>query len=274
MRQLFHSLGVVSLLALCAVATPGHAQSQDNTFSGALAPAHNPGETKQPEGYRGVMPGHVAAPPQQPVQAQTPDPAAKPAKKMPRTAPVADDQPDAAAAAAPTARTPRNKHNMSTPDGGMSVRPGFEKHKALTAEDLKQIAAMTGIEVHLDQIPENMANAIHMPAHVYPIVSLPQPRIDGMLPLEFSAKQMVDKEMQDVSAASNLSPEAHRKALGDAVTVLSNFAHSARVKRDMPAEIYQTMGVPSTYINESHEGAAKAAERLEAAIKTLQQQQQ
>ena len=266
--MLFHSLGFVSLLALCIAApVPGRAQTQDNTFSGALAPAHKPGETKQPEGYRGVIPGHTGAAPEQPIQAQPQDDntGKKPAKRMPRVAPTSDDS---ETGAIPSRQ--QRKHSVSTPDGGMSTRPGFEKHKALTADDLKQIAAMTGIEIRLDQMPGNMADAIHMPAHVYPLVSLPSPRIDGMLPLEFGAKQMIDKEMQDVTNAGNLSPEARKKVVDDAIVILSNFAHSARVKRDMPSEIYETMGVPKTYINESKESSSKAAERLEAAIKTLQ----
>lgn len=279
MNKLFH-FGVVSLLALCvAVPLSAHAQSAtntqappENTFSGAIAPAHHPAETgKQPEGYRGVLPGHTGPAPTQPVQAQSQDDDnAKPVKRMSRT-PKKDAED---AAQGDTQKSPRGKHAVSRPDRGMSQRPGFEKHKELTAEDLKQIAAMTGIEIRLDQIPTNMANAIHMPAHVYPLVSLPSPRVDGMLPLEFSAKQMIDKEMQDVDNAGKISPEAHEKALNDAITILSNFAHSARVKRDMPADIYQSMGVPNTYIQESKEGSGKAADRLEAAIKTLQQQQQ
>ena len=282
MSKLFHSLGFVSLLALC-VASPfqAHAQAtqvtpQDNTFSGAVAPAHRPSETGQPPaGYRGVIPGRVAPQPEpQDVQTQPVDENGKPAKRMQRAKPAprpAEQADEGDGTVQPTQRQPR-KHAVSTPDRGMSMRPGFEKHKALTAEDLKQIAAMTGIEVRLDQIPDNMANAIHMPAHVYPLVSLPQPRIDGMLPLDFSAKQMIDKEVEDVNNAAKISPEAHQKAVNDAIVVLSNFAHSARVKRDMPAEIYQTMGVPNTFIKESKEGSGKAADRLEAAIKDLQNQ--
>jgi hypothetical protein len=274
-NKLFHTMGVVSLLALC-VAVPLTAGAQttpqqpDNTFSGALAPAHPRSETnKPPEGYRGVMPGHTAPAPQQPVEASPQDDNGngKPTKRMPRTATkLKQDQQDQPGH--------HKQRAMSEPDRGMSVRPGFEKHKTLTAEDLKQIAAMTGIEVRLDQLPDNMQNAVHMPAHVYPLVSLPQPRVDGMLPLEFGAKQMIDKEMQDVDNAAKISPEARQKAVGDAITTLANFAHSARVKRDMPSEIYLTMGVPQTYIDESKEGSGKAAERLEAAIRTLQQQQQ
>ena len=287
MSKLFHSLGLVSLLALC-IASPfqAHAQStqatpQDNTFSGAVAPAQRPSETGQPPaGYRGVMPGHVAPlPEQQQTPVQPVDENGNPVKRMQRKPPPKPvektdraDQADQADQGDEAAQPQPRKHAVSTPDRGMSVRPGFEKHKPLTAEDLKQIAAMTGIEVRLDQIPDNMANAIHMPAHVYPLVSLPQPRIDGMLPLEFSAKQMIDKEMEDVNNASKISPEAHQKAVNDAIVTLSNFAHSARVKRDMPAEIYQTMGVPNSFIKESKEGSGKAADRLEAAIKDLQDQ--
>jgi hypothetical protein len=260
-RKLFHSLAVASLLALCAASTSAVAQSQDNTFSGAIAPApKTPDAAKEPPGYRGVLPGHVS-PLQHQDDGQAQSDQAQPKKKH------------NAQASAPQPRKP-NPSRMSTKDPGMSARPNFKKRDApLTAEDLKQIAAMTGVEVRLDKIPPNMQSAMHMPSHVYPLVSLPTPRRDGMLPNEYMAKQAIDRLMAQVNAASGISPEAKQKAMDDALTSMMNLASAMRIKRDMPTEIYQAMGVPSTYVSETHEGAAKATTRLEDAIKALQQQE-
>lgn len=256
MRKLFHSLSLLSVISFCAAVGPAQAQNRDNTFGGAIAPSPNSiNKQKEPEGYRGVIPGHVAplAQPQQ--ETQNPDAEAQ----------------DETQNKKPAAHTRR--HAMSVPDPGMSLRPGFRPHRTLTAEDLKQIAAMTGVEVRLDKIPPNMADAMHMPAHLYPIVSLPQPRRDGMLPPEFNAKQAIDRFNQQINEAAQVSPEAKKKAVDDAVTALSNLARFMRMQRDVPQEIYETMGVPATYVKESREGSGKAATRLEDELKTLQSMQ-
>ncbi len=260
MRKLFHSVAVASLLALCAASGAAVAQSQDNTFSGAIAPAPNSHNTaKEPEGYRGVIPGHVAPVPHQDDNSQA---------ATDTTAPKADGR----KAPRPQTAQRRAPRHMSAPDAGMSPRPGFHKQPALTAQDLKNIAAMTGVEVRIDKIPDNMKAAMHMPAHVYPLVSLPSPRRDGMLPAEYTAKEAIDRLMQQINDANNISPEAKQKAVDEAITSMNNLAGAMRIKRDMPMEIYQAMGVPQNYITETHEGSAKAVERLEAALKTVEQQ--
>lgn len=263
MRKLFHSWGMVSLLALCC-AFAGRVQAQENTFGGAIAPSqtHTPSTKQEPQGYRGVMPGHVAPVPKPEVQADTTDETPVkpvPTARAPRNHAVQEEQPDTPARGA---RKPR-----------MSMRPGASPPKPLTAEDLRQIAALTGIEVRMDKLANSLADAVHMPAHVYPLVSLPQPRVDGMLPMEVSAKGMIDKSMQDIKQASALSPEARRKAIDDSITALSNFARGARIERDMPADIYETVGAPPLYVSESREGAGKAAERLQEALKNLRKMQ-
>jgi hypothetical protein len=277
-KNLFQFLAIATLLAFCAVgANHGLAQGykglipdnssdqgSENTYGGAIAPSTKPksgGTKKEPQGYKGVIPGHVA--PAQPQQEETQaaaegeEGAEKPATPTKRV------KKPATAATSGGAR-PRG---MSTGERRMSSKPGYENRKMLTADDLKQLSAMTGIEIRLDQMPENMANAIHMPPHVYPVVSLPQPRIDGMLPIEFSAKQMIDKLMKDIETAP--SAEAREQVLADSISALSNFASGMRVRRDMPQELYTRMGVPENFVTETREGSSKAAKRLEEALKIM-----
>lgn len=277
MKKLIQSFAIALLLAFCAAGSgqglaqgykgviPDNSgdQGADNTYSGAIAPSnkprHNSGTKKEPEGYRGLIPGHVA--PQQPQQETQVAPDEDGTEK-PATATGASKKPV-------TAAKPAAKHtrDMSTGERKMTPRPGYENRKMLTADDLKQLSAMTGIEIRLDQMPENMANAIHMPPHVYPLVALPQPRIDGMLPIEFSAKQMIDKLMKDIETAP--SREARQQTIDDSISALSNFASGMRVRRDMPQELYTKMGVPETFVSETREGSASAAKRLEEAIKQM-----
>ena len=278
MKKLFQFLAIASLLAFFAAgASQGLAQGykglipdnssdqgSENTYGGAVAPSPKPksnsGTKKEPEGYRGLIPGHVA--PTQPQQDAQAEPDENTSKTKPATAAGGAKKP-----AADTAATGRQQRGMSTGERRMSSKPGYGNRKPLTTEDLKQLSAMTGIEIRLDQMPENMANAIHMPPHVYPLVSLPQPRIDGMLPIEFSAKQMIDKLMNDVNKAP--SPEARQQTLADAISALSNFASGMRVRRDMPQELYTKMGVPENFVVETREGSSKAAKRLEDALKVM-----
>lgn len=273
MKKLFQFSALALLLAFCAVGSgkglaqgykgviPDNSSGQgtDNTYGGAIAPSPKPkgGAKQEPEGYRGLIPGRVApAQPQQEAQAE-PD---EDGTTKPATATGRAKKPGATV-------TGRPDRSMSTGERRMSTRPGLENRKLLTAEDLKQLSAMTGIEIRLDKMPQNMAEAIRMPPHVYPVVSLPQPRIDGMLSVEFSAKQMVDKVMRDINQAP--SPEAREQIIADSIATLSNFASGMRVRRDMPQELYTRMGVPENFIVETREGSTKAAKRLEEALKAL-----
>ncbi|TAL28198.1 MAG: hypothetical protein EPN97_15200 [Alphaproteobacteria bacterium] len=277
MKKLFQFLAIATMLAFCAAgAHQGLAQGykglipdntgdqgSENTYGGAIAPSAKPknnGTKKEPQGYKGLIPGHVA-PAQTEQEAQT-EPGEEEGTEKPAAATKRVKKP--ATAATPAGARPRG---MSTGERKMSSKPGYENRKMLTADDLKQLSAMTGIEIRLDQMPENMANAIHMPPHVYPVVSLPQPRIDGMLPVEFSAKQMIDKLMKDIETAP--TAEAREKVLSDSISALSNFASGMRVRRDMPQELYTRMGVPENFVTETREGSSKAAKRLEDAIKIL-----
>lgn len=253
MGKLFRSFAVLSLVALCAgIAAEGFAQGY--TGGGALAPspAPSPGN-QQPRGYRGLIPGEVdPLPPQEQPQAQTP--------RQPRT---------------PAGRQPDPQMTYIPPDAQpdapkMTYAPGMTPSRMMTADELKRIAAAAGVQLQLDLVPAELVKNIHIPSRVYSVLSSPQHRIDGMLPTEFAVKRQIDITMEKIRLAP---ADARGKVIAEAIQTLSNARHGMRLGSDVPDVIFESMGAPAVYVQESREASGKALRRLTEAITQLRNMQ-
>jgi hypothetical protein len=221
-------------------------QNSQGTFSGAIAPAPKDKKeyNKSQAGYKNVMPGYVA-----PEKAQPPEPEEKLATEPEDKEPV---------------------HAMSTPaEPQMSHKPGTQKFAHFpTAEEIRQFAAATGVEISLPVLPEELTKDIHIRKKVYGLVSGPQPRMDGMLPVEFTTKRTIDQIMQEVGDPG-LSDDARKKAVDTALSRLNYFDTWLRSRAGVPDSVYAAMGVPAVYVDETREGATKSDARVKDAIKQL-----
>jgi hypothetical protein len=255
-RKLYQSFAVLSVCLLCG-AGPAYAQGGGYTGGGVLAPAPAPNTPKEePPGYRGLIPGRVDPAPeaQQPLPEQAQTPPRRPAPEAPT--PQMSYVPDGAAPAAPN----------------MSYAPGTAPTRMMTADELKRIAAAAGVQLRLDLVPAELVKNIHIPSRVYSLLSSPQYRIDGMLPTEFAIKRQIDVTMERIRGMRD--PEARRQAVGEAIRTLTNAKQGMRMSGEVPDVIFESMGAPAVYVQESREASANSLQRLAEALDQLRRMQQ
>jgi len=230
----------------------------DSGYAGVLAPPSAPENTGKdaPQGYSGVMPGKTAAP-QAGLDA---DPnAPKPAPKAANAkAPTGVDTSKAVGRFSPIDSLPK-----------MSVPKGVDARRhPLTVEQLKTLSALNAKGIDFNHITPQLAKALKLPEDAAEtLAKVQRPRIDGMLPAEFTAKRTIDSLMANVEKAPE--GDARKKLAQAAYDRLSNMADGYRTLGSVPDGIYKTMGVSDTYVQEEREGYGKATQRIHDALQTL-----
>lgn len=272
-RNLFLTTAVIAGLAFCI---PAFAQGYKGVMSdpkgsdgyGTVMPPSEKKETsKEPRGYRGLIPGETAPSntgsdtgDTNVTEADTHDEDVEdPVKKAPATQQSPRN--------ATQAKQPRMSSERQRPR--QTYVPGQgPRTPMLTAEQLKLISSLSGMKVDLKQLPENMRSIVKFNPKLYGLVSSPATRIDGMLPTEFGAKKMIDTNLYLIEQ-SNFTPEKKKEALIDLMIRLRQMADGLRLRNNIPGELYAQMGVPTIYVQEEKEGTAKGIARLDKAIKYI-----
>lgn len=234
------------------------APSGNGGYAGVVAPPSEPEDNGKdaPQGYSGLMPGKTAAP-QAGLDAYPNAP--KPAPK-------------AAAAKSPAGMDPSKAVGGFSPIDTlpkMSVPKGVDaQHHPLTVQQLKTLSALGAKGIDFNHITPQLAKALKLPEDAADtLAKVQRPRIDGMLPAEFTAKRTIDALMANVQKAPE--GDTRKKMAQAAYDRLSSMADGYRTLGSVPDGIYKTMGVSDTYVKEEREGYGKATDRIHDALQTL-----
>jgi hypothetical protein len=204
----------------------------------------------QPLGYKGLIPGYVPGQENNPPSAQT-----------------RNENSPASVYPAPENRTP----------APMSVAKGYvPPPKARTMADIK-LLSMTApdmIDWKTAQVPKEIEKTLAsmLTPQDKKNLTAPRYRIAGMLPREYSAKMKVDTVMAFVNNPK-ISDRARRESAAQAREKLVGYANFLENQSHIPDTIYQKMGVPDVYLQETREGEQKAIDRVESALKELRKYQ-
>ena len=151
----------------------------------------------------------------------------------------------------------------------ITYRPGFGPPlPAFTAEDMKRLAALEARHVDINRLTEEQLAEMGLPPETSAAINgLRSPRIDGMLPTEFTVKATIDGMMQLVTQRQG---EGRKQAAEAAYNRLSQMADGMRGMKSIPESTYVKMGVGDAYIQERKEGYTNGLGRLKEALEALE----
>lgn len=278
-KILHFSTAVIAAALLCgAVAAKGIAQGHmipgdgniaqteaaddaDHDFGGILAPrTHDengvPLRPQEPKGYRGVLPG--ALPDE--------DAAAGDAGRKPRMS----VKPGRSIYAPEQNLPPLNDKVSRMPLPKITYAPGFgEDMPVLTSDDIKLIAQLHQHDIDFNRLPPDMEKRLGLPEGTSKMLNnFRLPRIDGMVPVEFTAKRNIDAVMKVVAGKTG---DEQRRAARTAYDHLSSLASGYRSLKAVPKSIYVRLGAGDGYLEDQQEGYANALARLQEALDALEQ---
>lgn len=219
------------------------------------------GKKEQPLGYKGLIPGYVAPQKDAPAGQQQRQGTNK--GKTPATA-------AGQAATPPTASWRQNQGNMTAVPGRTSPRT------IRTIDDIKTRSAAAAKDVRWDEakLPpqiDAMLNKSLTPQDKA-ILSTPRYRLKGMLPREYAAQTKIDSIMSFVNDPA-LSDKERQINARKAREKLVQYAQYLDIKSQVPDSLYQKMGLPDVYVQETREGVQKSLARVENALKELRKYQ-
>lgn len=245
-------------------------------YEGLIAPEATGADKQEPPGYRGLIPGQV------PAEAQQGDIVLDDGgKDVPRherfsTAPPivsAEDRKNDNDKSRSRFMPPRERPRTA----GMSTKKDYTPpRQARTIDDIQVAGSYAPKErVRWDEgVPPQLKDTLGklLTPRMTDALRVPQMRMDGMLPEEYMAKQQVDQIMRFVHAP-NQTDEQRAATAKKAADKLRAMAYSYEIKRDMPDEIFETMGLPENYRKEKKEAARNSLARVEAALTELRKYQ-
>ncbi len=243
--------------------TEAEKKLQEDTLGGAIAPRQKDHDIP---GYAGSQADRIAGERDADGTGETDEEKPEMSSGFTQTAPgvIVQNNPFA-----PKHPLDNNKVSFGTPPK-ITYRPGFGPPlPALTADDMKRLAALAAQHVDINRLTEEQLTEMGLPPETSAAINgTRSPRIDGMLPTEFTVKATIDALMGLVMKQG--AGEGRKKAAEAAYNRLSQMADGMRGMKSIPESTYVKMGVGDGYIQERQEGYSNGLGRLKEALDALE----
>src|SRR5262249_24839433 len=101
----------------------------------------------------------------------------------------------------------------------------------------------------------------------------PRPRVNGLMPREAAMQQRVNDLVRLVSDPG-LNDDQRRENARKARQKLQDYSNYLRAQDQLPDALYQTMGVPDSYMRDNKDSTRTALSRVETALRTVKKYEQ